>query len=77
MEALSLLDGKTYLAKGMIREYVFELSDIFKRYIERRFGDKCVLSLQQRKCLIGPSARRSGQPEKENSGMVLQHRGPG
>ena len=38
MEALSLLDGKRYLLKGMIREYVFELSDIFKRYIERRFG---------------------------------------
>ena len=38
IEALSLLDGKRYLSKGLIREYVFELSDIFKRYIERRFG---------------------------------------
>jgi hypothetical protein len=38
MEALSLLDAKHYLSKGMVREYVFELSDIFKRYIERRFG---------------------------------------
>ena len=38
MDALALLDGKRYLSKGLIREYVFELSDIFKRYIERRFG---------------------------------------
>ena len=37
MEALTLLDTKQYLLKGMVREYVFELSDIFKRYIERRF----------------------------------------
>jgi len=38
IEALRLLDAKQYLVKGMIREYVFELSDIIKRYIERRFG---------------------------------------
>jgi hypothetical protein len=37
MEALKLLDEKQYLAKGMIREHVFGLSDILKRYIERRF----------------------------------------
>jgi hypothetical protein len=37
IEALRLLDEKQYLVKGMIREYVFELSDIVKRYIERRF----------------------------------------
>ncbi len=37
MEALRLLEEKQYIARGMIREYVFELSDIFKRYIERRF----------------------------------------
>jgi hypothetical protein len=37
MAALALLDEKQYLSKGMVREYVFELSDIFKRYIERRF----------------------------------------
>ena len=37
MEALRLLDEKQYLAKGMIREHVFGLSDILKRYIERRF----------------------------------------
>ena len=37
VEALRQLEAKQYLAKGMIREYVFELSDIIKRYIERRF----------------------------------------
>jgi hypothetical protein len=37
VEALRLLEAKQYLVKGMIREYVFELSDIIKRYIERRF----------------------------------------
>jgi hypothetical protein len=37
IEALRLLEEKQYLVKGMIREYVFELSDIIKRYIERRF----------------------------------------
>jgi hypothetical protein len=38
IEALRLLEAKQYIVKGMIREYVFELSDIIKRYIERRFG---------------------------------------
>ncbi|MBD3392293.1 MAG: hypothetical protein GF410_09785 [Chitinivibrionales bacterium] len=38
MEALARLEARQYLAKGMIREYVFELSEILKRYIERRFG---------------------------------------
>ena len=37
LEALGILDGKRYLQKGLIREYVFELSEIFKRYIGRRF----------------------------------------
>ena len=37
MEALALLESKQYLVKGMVREYVFALSDIFKRYLERRF----------------------------------------
>jgi hypothetical protein len=37
MEALAALEAKQYLAKGMIREYAFELSEIVKRYIERRF----------------------------------------
>jgi hypothetical protein len=37
IEALTLLDAKNYVAKGMIREYAFELSEIVKRYIERRF----------------------------------------
>jgi len=37
MESLRLLDAKQYLVKGMIREYVFELSDIVKRYLERRY----------------------------------------
>ena len=38
LEALTALEAKQYLQKGMIREYVFELSEILKRYIERRFG---------------------------------------
>jgi hypothetical protein len=38
MEALAALEAKKYLMKGMVREYVFELSDILKRYIERSFG---------------------------------------
>jgi hypothetical protein len=37
MEALTALRAKQYLQKGLIREFVFELSDILKRYIERRF----------------------------------------
>jgi hypothetical protein len=37
MEALAALEAKQYIAKGMIREYAFELSEIVKRYIERRF----------------------------------------
>ncbi|HMD67900.1 MAG TPA: hypothetical protein VKF42_03410 [Chitinivibrionales bacterium] len=35
--ALAFLEAKNYLASGMIREYAFELSEIVKRYIERRF----------------------------------------
>ncbi|MBN2036666.1 MAG: DUF4381 family protein [Chitinispirillaceae bacterium] len=38
MEALAALRAKQYLQKGLVREFVFELSDILKRYIERRFG---------------------------------------
>jgi hypothetical protein len=37
IEALRLLEEKGFLSKGMIREHVFGLSDILKRYIERRF----------------------------------------
>jgi hypothetical protein len=37
MEALAFLDTKQYLAKGMVREYAFELSEILKRYVGRRF----------------------------------------
>ncbi len=36
--ALGVLHGKRLLEKGLIREYVFELSEIYKRYIERRFS---------------------------------------
>jgi hypothetical protein len=38
IEALRLLDEMRYVAQGMLREHVFGLSDIFKRYIERRFA---------------------------------------
>jgi hypothetical protein len=38
IEALARLEAKQYLMKGMVREHVFELSDILKRYVERRFG---------------------------------------
>jgi hypothetical protein len=37
IEALDRLEAKEFVAKGMIREHVFELSEIIKRYIERRF----------------------------------------
>lgn len=37
IEALGILHGKRYLQQGLFREYVFELSEIFKRYIGRRF----------------------------------------
>jgi hypothetical protein len=36
--ALAALDAKKLLLNGMIREYAFALSEILKRYIERRFG---------------------------------------
>jgi hypothetical protein len=38
VEALAALEAKQYLMKGMIREHVFELSEILKRYLERRFA---------------------------------------
>jgi hypothetical protein len=38
LRALTSLDAKQYPLKGMIREYAFELSEILKRYIERRFN---------------------------------------
>jgi hypothetical protein len=38
IEAIAALEAKQYLLKGMVREYVFELSDILKRYIERSFS---------------------------------------
>ncbi|MDD5675778.1 MAG: hypothetical protein PHC61_16530 [Chitinivibrionales bacterium] len=38
LEALALLDARQLIIKGLFREHVFILSDIFKRYIERRFG---------------------------------------
>jgi hypothetical protein len=38
IEAIAALEARQYLMKGMIREYVFELSEILKRYLERRFG---------------------------------------
>jgi hypothetical protein len=37
IEALRMLEEQQYLGKGMLREHVFGLSDILKRYIERRF----------------------------------------
>jgi hypothetical protein len=37
IDALRELEAKKYLEKGLIKEYVFELSEIFKRYIARRF----------------------------------------
>jgi hypothetical protein len=37
MDAFKELEAKQYLLKGMIREYVFELSEILKRYAGRRF----------------------------------------
>jgi hypothetical protein len=37
IEALKRLDARQYLLKGMVREYTFEISEIFKRYIGRRF----------------------------------------
>ena len=37
IDALAALDAKQFPIKGMVREYVFELSDILKRYVERSF----------------------------------------
>jgi hypothetical protein len=37
MDALTALEAKNYYAQGKIREYVFELSELLKRYITRRF----------------------------------------
>jgi hypothetical protein len=37
IDALADLGVKKYLQRGLVREYVFELSEIFKRYIGRRF----------------------------------------
>ena len=38
IELIEALDGKKYLERGEVREYTFELSEIFKRYIGRRYG---------------------------------------
>lgn len=35
--AIKELEHKKHLTRGLIREYIFELSEILKRYIERRF----------------------------------------
>lgn len=37
MAAILELEYKNYITRGLIREYCFELSEIFKRYIARRF----------------------------------------
>jgi hypothetical protein len=37
LELLSELEGKKYLEQGRVREHTFELSEIFKRYIGRRY----------------------------------------
>jgi hypothetical protein len=37
IEAINALEGKKYLERGMAREYVFELSELFKRYMGRRY----------------------------------------
>ncbi|MBN1307751.1 MAG: hypothetical protein JXA18_07535 [Chitinispirillaceae bacterium] len=42
IEALANLGVKKYLQRGLVREYVFELSEIFKRYIGRRFACNAV-----------------------------------
>lgn len=36
--ALHELERKKYLQRGLVREYVFDISEILKRYIERRFS---------------------------------------
>jgi hypothetical protein len=36
--AINELESKKHLIRGLVREYVFELSEILKRYIERRFS---------------------------------------
>jgi len=36
--ALAALEAKKYLERGSIREHVFELSEIFRRYIGRRYN---------------------------------------
>lgn len=38
VEALEVLEKKELVEKGYVREYVFELSEIFKRYISRRYS---------------------------------------
>jgi len=38
MELIAALEAKRYLERGESREYVFELSEIFKRYIGRRYN---------------------------------------
>jgi hypothetical protein len=37
INAINELERQKYLQRGLIREYVFNLSEILKRYIERRF----------------------------------------
>ncbi len=37
MDSLRALENKNYLSQGLLREYVFELSEILKWYMERRY----------------------------------------
>lgn len=37
IEALAMLENKQLITRGLLREYVFELSEILKRYMGRRF----------------------------------------
>ncbi len=38
LAALAALEAKKYVARGLIREYAYELSEIFKRYLGRRYN---------------------------------------
>ncbi|MBN1129107.1 MAG: hypothetical protein JXA71_08975 [Chitinispirillaceae bacterium] len=62
IESLAALDAKQYLLKGLVREYVFELSEILKRYIERRFNvNAAEFTTEEMLCWLGISPLEKSQ----------------
>ncbi|MDI6738740.1 MAG: hypothetical protein QME74_00040 [Candidatus Edwardsbacteria bacterium] len=66
--ALNNLPYKEWLAEGQVQKYYYSLSEILKRYIERRFGFNAV---EQTTTEILASMKRDKTPRREEFGIFL------